>query len=362
MEKLSSEAVLEALKSVKDPELGRDVVSLNMIKDLKVNPDNTVSLTLELTTPACPIKGEFQNAVRQAVLNAGAKEAVVNLSSNTGKRSFFPIAGQEEIIPGVKNSVAVASGKGGVGKSTVTANLAMALIQEGAKVGILDADIYGPTIPLMMNISEQAPQVFNGKLFPLLQYDCKVMSMGLILPKGEAVVWRGPMVAKMVHEFVSAVDWGNLDYLLIDLPPGTGDAALTVAQLIPLSGVVIVTTPQEAATRIATKAISMFGKLKTPILGIIENMSYYECPSCHHQEEIFGKGGGEMASQENKIPFLGKIPLHPLIRESGDEGKPVVIFDPSLAASRAFKEAAGKMAGRLSVLKAGLSVQTPLTV
>jgi ATP-binding protein involved in chromosome partitioning len=361
MSKLSSEVVLESLKSVKDPELGRDVVSLNMIKDLKVNEDGAVSLTLELTTPACPIKGEFQEAVRQAVLKTGAKEVVVNLSSNMAKKIPFQISGKEEILPGVKYSIAVASGKGGVGKSTVASNLAVALVQEGAKVGILDADIYGPTIPFMMNISEQTPQVHNGRLAPLLQYGCKVMSMGLILPKGEAVVWRGPMVAKMVHEFVGAVEWGDLDYLLIDLPPGTGDAALTVAQLIPLSGVVVVTTPQEAATRIAAKAISMFGKLKAPIIGVVENMSYYECPSCHHKEEIFGNGGGEMASRENGVPFLGKIPLHPLVRESGDEGKPVVVFDPALPASRAFREVAGKMAGRLSVLKAGLPVLTPVS-
>lgn len=361
MGKLTPAAIMEALKSVKDPELGRDVVSLNMIKDLKVGEDDTVSLTLELTTPACPIKGQFQEAVKQALLAAGAKEAVVNLSANMRGGSPFVVQGQDEMIPGVKNTIAVASGKGGVGKSTVTVNLALSLAQEGAKVGILDGDIYGPTVPLMMDVHELPPPA-GGKISPPVRYGCKVMSMGLILPKGEAVVWRGPMVAKMVREFLSVVEWGTLDYLLIDLPPGTGDAALTLAQSIPLSGIVVVTTPQEAATSIATKAISMFGKLKVPILGLIENMSGYQCPSCGHHEEIFGEGGGERACNENGIPFLGKIPLQAAIRESGDGGKPIVALDPEAPAAKAFKEAAGKTAGRISVLRAGLSILTPIIV
>lgn len=359
MANLTPEQIMEVLKGVKDPELGRDVVSLNMIKDLNIQDGNRVSLTLVLTTPACPIKGQFQESVRQALLKAGAAEATVNLSANSGPTHRLNLGGPEEMIPGVRNTVAIASGKGGVGKSTVTVNLALALTNEGATVGVMDGDIYGPTIPLMMNVHELPPPV-NGRIFPPTRYNCKVMSMGLILPKGEAVVWRGPMVAKMIREFLTAVDWGTLDYLLIDLPPGTGDASLTLAQAIPLSGAVVVTTPQEAATSIATKAISMFGKLNVPILGIIENMSYYHCPSCGHAENIFGSGGGEAASRDNQIPFLGKIPLDSMVRESGDKGKPMVILAPSSPASIAFKEAAGKMAGRISVLRAGLSLQTPV--
>lgn len=360
MGKLSEQQILEALKSVNDPELGRDVVSLNMIQDLNIDPEDRVSLTLVLTTPACPIKGQFQESVRQALLRAGAREAKVDLAANTGM-SGLPILGTDEILPGVKNTVAVASGKGGVGKSTVAINLALALLQEGARVGIMDADIYGPSIPLMMDVHELPPPS-GGRLSPPVRYGCKVMSMGLILPKGEAVVWRGPMVAKMVREFLTAVDWGSLDYLLIDLPPGTGDAALTLAQAIPLSGVVVVTTPQEAATSIATKAISMFGKLNVPIVGIVENMSYYHCPSCGHEEEIFGRGGGEAASAECDTAFLGRIPLHTSIRHAGDIGKPILMTEPDSPSTRAFKEVAGKMAGRISVLKAGLPVTTPVVL
>jgi ATP-binding protein involved in chromosome partitioning len=359
MGKLTEASVIEALKQVKDPELGRDVVSLNMIKDLTLGEDDSVSLTLELTTPACPIKGEFQENVRQALLRAGAKTATVNLSASM-RHHAFSILNQQEMLPGVKNTVAIASGKGGVGKSTVTVNVALSLAQDGAVVGILDADIYGPTIPLMMNVHELPPPA-QGKIIPPLRHNCKVMSMGLILPKGEAVVWRGPMVSKMVREFLSVVEWGELDYLLIDLPPGTGDIALTLAQSIPLSGIVVVTTPQEAATSIATKAISMFGKLKVPILGLIENMSHYICPSCGHSEEIFGSGGGEKACQENGIPFLGKIPLHSAIRESGDAGTPIVASNPDSLAGKAFKESARKMAGRISVLRAGLNLLTPMS-
>lgn len=359
MATLTPQLVLEILKTVKDPEIGRDVVSLNMIKDVKIEDGNRVSLTLVLTTPACPIKGQFQESVRQALLNAGAAEAIVTLSAETGPPRRLNILGQEEILSGVRNTVAIASGKGGVGKSTVTVNLALALAEEGAKVGVMDADIYGPTIPLMMNVHELPPPI-KGKIPPPVRYNCKVMSMGLILPKGEAVVWRGPMVAKMIREFLTAVDWGELDYLLIDLPPGTGDASLTLAQAIPLTGVVVVTTPQEAAVSIATKAISMFGKLNVPILGILENMSYHQCSSCGHQENIFGSGGGETASRDNNLPFLGKIPLDTAVRESGDKGKPIFAIDSNLPASRAFKEAAGKMAGRISVLRAGLSLATPV--
>lgn len=354
MASLTPPLILSALRQVKDPELGRDVVSLNMIQDLKIEGER-VSLTLVLTTPACPIKGQFQDSVRRALLAAGAKEAVVNLSANTAGAPRGNLIGPAEAIPGVVNTVAVGSGKGGVGKSTVTVNLALALANEGAKVGIMDADIYGPTIPLMMNVHELPPPV-QGRLFPPVRYHCKVISMGLILPKGEAVVWRGPMVAKMIREFLTMVDWGKLDYLIIDLPPGTGDASLTLAQAIPLTGVVVVTTPQEAATSIAAKSISMFGKLNVPILGIVENMSDYECPSCGHALNIFGSGGGETASREHALPLLGKIPLDAKVRESGDQGKPILVLEPGCPASLAFKETAGKMAGRISVLKAGLSL------
>jgi len=357
MSTLTPDTIMTALRSVKDPEIGRDVVSLNMIQDLKIEDGNRVSLTLVLTTPACPIKGEFQESVRQAILQAGAVEAIVNLSANTVGR--LGIAGQQTILPGVKNTLAIASGKGGVGKSTVTVNLAIALAGYGAKVGIMDADVYGPTVPLMMNVHELPPPV-AGRITPPVRYQCKVMSMGLILPKGEAVVWRGPMVAKMVQQFLTAVDWGELDYLLIDLPPGTGDAALTIAQMIPLTGVVVVTTPQEAATTIATKAISMFGKLNVPILGIIENMSFHQCSSCGHRETIFGEGGGLRASLDSGIAFLGQVPLDGAIRESGDLGKPILVLHPEAPASQAFKEIAGKMAGRISVLHADASLQLPV--
>jgi len=259
---------------------------------------------------------------------------------------------QSTLLPGVLNTIAVASGKGGVGKSTVSANLAVALMRTGARVGLMDADVYGPSIPKLMGVGAGLQQTENEKMIPPLQHGVKIMSMGFFLPKGDAVIWRGPMLHKMIQEFLGRVEWGELDYLVIDLPPGTGDVQLSLCQSIPLTGAVIVSTPQDLALEVASKAILMFRKLKTPILGIIENMSYHYCSHCGQREDIFGHGGAREASEKADIPFLGEIPLDAHIRVSSDEGRPVALEPADSPVARAFHELAGRVAERISIANA----------
>jgi ATP-binding protein involved in chromosome partitioning len=340
---------------VQDPELGRDVVSLGMIKDLRlttVDAGTNVSFTFELTTPACPMRSQLEQMVRQAVSSLpGIASVDVRMSASVRGAAGRATAdhGQEQpLLPGVRNTVAIASGKGGVGKSTVAANLAVALAQTGAKVGLLDADIYGPSIPTLMG-TQQKP-LFDGKqLIPVEAHGVKLMSLGFLMDDNSPVIWRGPLVASAVRQLLSDVDWGDLDYLLIDLPPGTGDAQLTLAQSIPLTGVAIVTTPQDVALHIATKALEMFQRLHVPVLGILENMSFFVCPSCGHESHIFAHGGGEAAAQRLRVPYLGSIPLHEAIRVTGDEGTPVVIAQPAAPEAEAFVKAARSLAGQVSV-------------
>ncbi|HBO83489.1 MAG: hypothetical protein A2073_08590 [Deltaproteobacteria bacterium GWC2_42_11] len=344
---ITQSQVLEALSKVMDPELGKDLVTLNMIKDIRIDGSN-VSFQLVLTTSACPLKKELTDNARNAVMAVADVSSVnVEVTSNVPHSKGLPERVQ---IPGVKNTIAVASGKGGVGKSTVAVNLALALAKTGAKVGLLDTDIYGPSIPLMMGKKAPLQATPDGKIFPITNYDVKMVSVGFMLDDETALIWRGPMVMQIVKQFLVDVMWGEIDYLVIDLPPGTGDVQLTLVQTIPLTGAVIVTTPQDLALMDARRAIKMFNEVKVPILGIVENMSFFVCPLCGEKTEIFSRGGGEKTSQRYNVPFLGHIPIDTAIREGGDSGKPIVVADPSSSQSEAFMKIAEAVASRISVI------------
>ena len=325
------------------------MVSLGFIKELQIE-GGRVSFIMELTTPACPLKEQLKTSVEQAVRGiAGVSEVQVEVTS---KVSMHRIQMEEEILPGVRNIVAIASGKGGVGKSTVCVSLAVALARTGARVGLLDTDIYGPSIPIMMGVKEQ-PELKEQKLIPISRYGVKLMSIGFLISEDTPLIWRGPMVMKAVEQLLMDVDWGELDYLMIDLPPGTGDVQLTLAQKVPMTGVVIVTTPQDVALLDVVRGISMFKKLNVPILGIIENMSFFQCPHCGERTEIFSHGGGEAASRKLEVPFLGEVPIDLKTRTGGDTGRPVVIDDPESGQSKIFMKIAEQMAARISTLSIG---------
>ncbi len=346
--------VLSVLSQVKDPELGRDVVSLDMIKDLTIK-DDAVDLKLVLTTPACPVREEFQQSVHDAVAGiAGVTKVNLTLDAQVSG-----VTGGGKIAPNVRNIIAVGSGKGGVGKSTVAVNLAISLHRMGASVGILDADIYGPNVPRMMGVKDM-PQPQGNTSIPVIEnYGIKIMSMGFFIPDGQAVVWRGPMIHGAIQQMLKDVDWGELDYLIIDLPPGTGDASLSLAQLVPLTGAVIVLTPSEVALEDGVKAISMFRKLEVPILGLIENMSYFACPHCDEPVDIFGRGASKRVCQQYSIEFLGEIPIDPMVRIGGDDGIPASIGAPESATAKQFAEVARGLAGKISIQNLNRSEALP---
>lgn len=340
--RITPQDVLKALTAVQDPDLRRDIVSLGFIKDLEV-ADNRVSFAIQLTTPACPAREQLAASAKQAVQALGVADVQVRMTSQvtTAKGERPPL------IPQVKNTVAIASGKGGVGKSTVAANLAVAFARLGAKVGLMDTDVYGPSVPILMGGRDE-PKVVEGKIQPPVEYGIKIISMAYFLPKDEAVIWRGPMLHKTIQQFIGEVRWGELDYLLMDLPPGTGDIQLSLSQTIPLTGAVIVSTPQDLALAVALKAIAMFQKLKVPILGVVENMSSYVCPHCGHREDIFGHGGAREAAKKLGFPFLGEIPLDAAIRVHSDSGKPVAL-DETTPHGKAFREVAEALAAQISI-------------
>ncbi len=334
-DELRDKDVLAALSTVIEPELHRDLVTLNMIRDITIRGGD-IGFTIVLTTPACPLRSQIENEARAAVAQLpNVTNVAIKFDANvTADRR---IAGKLNIP--VKNILAVGSGKGGVGKTTVAVNLAVALAQMGAKVGILDADIYGPNIPMMMGVANM-PNPRNGKLVPPIAYGVEVMSMGFMIPPGEAVIWRGPMLHSAIRQLFTDVDWGTLDYIVVDLPPGTGDAQLTLAQSVPLVGGIIVSTPQRVALSDATRGLAAFRKLEVPVLGIVENMA----------GEVFGMGGGEEAAQQLGVPFLGRVFLDPAIRTGGDAGQPIVAVDPASPQSEAFRQLAQAVAARISVL------------
>ena len=335
------------LSAIKDPDLGRDVVSLGMIKDLAVSEAGRVSFTFELTTPACPVRDRFQALAHQLVSDVPGVTAV-DLKMTANVRPAFNGRSHEAAIPGVKHVIAVASGKGGVGKSTVAVNLAASLQLSGARVGLLDADIYGPSVPGMLGVADQ-PRVQEQKLVPLEAYGLKMISIGLLAGADKAMVWRGPLVARAIEQMLGEVWWGELDYLVVDLPPGTGDASLTLAQAVPLTGVAIVCTPQETALRIALKALQMFRGLNVPPLGLIENMSWFVCDGCGKQHFVFDHGKAERAAQRMGVPYLGAVPIDGAIREEADGGAPVVISRPDTAGAQALRKVASAIAARISV-------------
>ncbi len=347
---VSTEQVLDALKVVQDPDLHRDIVSLGFVQNMVIDQGH-IAFDVVLTTPACPVKGSLHDQAKAAVLQLpGVEKVDINMTfSVASARTPAP----EQLLPGVRNVIAVASGKGGVGKSTVSTNLAIALAQTGASVGLVDADIYGPNIPLMMGFKEK-PELFGNEkrqIIPLTAYGIKLMSIGfLIADDDNPVIWRGPMVHGAIQQFLRDVDWGELDYLVVDLPPGTGDAPLSLSQLVPIAGVVVVTTPQDVALQDVVKGIGMFNKLSVPIAGLVENMSYFQCPHCDEVTEIFGHGGGQRLSEKYDVPLLGRIPLDTHIRAGGDEGRPIVIAEPDSPVTEAFRSTARQMAARLSVI------------
>jgi ATP-binding protein involved in chromosome partitioning len=342
--------VLDALRVVHDPDLHRDIVALGFVQNLRVC-DGIVAFTINLTTPACPVRDQLKDQARAAVMRLPwVTEVNVEMTANTAvaRGQGGPSA---PLIPQVKNVVAVASGKGGVGKSTTSVNLAVALSQSGARVGLLDADIYGPNLPLMMGLREKPLVEGDGqRIRPVPRYGIKLVSIGFFLDERKPVIWRGPMVHGAIQQFLRDFDWGELDYLVVDLPPGTGDAPLSLAQLIPLSGVVIVTTPQDVALQDVAKGMAMFRQLEVPVIGVVENMSYFVCPNCDTRHELFGQGGGQRIAQTFNVPFLGQVPLQPNVRTGGDEGQPVVMADPESPAAQAFQAVAGAVARQVSVL------------
>lgn len=332
--------VLAALCTVIDPELGKDLVSLGMVKDIIVQ-DGRVEFTLELTSAACPLRSQLTEQARQAVLKVhGIKEVQVNVASRPAGNPTAQGNGHRRLGA----VIAVASGKGGVGKSTVSVNLALALAETGARVGLIDADIYGPNIPIMMGVRDAPGPSPEGQIVPVSKYGVKLISIGFFVPRDAPVIWRGPLVASAIQQFLSEVDWGELDYTIVDLPPGTGDVALTLAHSIPLAGAIIVTTPQDVALEDATRGLLLFQKLGVPVLGIVENMSFFNCPHCQGRTEIFGHGGAERTSRKLAVPFLGQIPLDGRIRECGDAGEPVVRADSDGPQAEAFRKIARAIA------------------
>lgn len=348
MKPLTETNVLDALKVVKDPDLHRDIVALNFVKNVKIEGRN-LSFNIELTTPACPVRDELKAQSERAIRSAiDVGEVAIEMTSNVTRHDNKQ---KEAVLPGVRNTIAVASGKGGVGKSTVAVNLAVALAKDGAQVGLVDADVYGPSIPLMMGLTGR-PQVKNQRLQPMEKYGVKVMSIGFLVDPMQAVIWRGPMASGAVKQFMSDVDWGELDYLVFDLPPGTGDIQLTLVQTIPLTGAVIVTTPQDISLADARKGFVMFQKVNVPVFGIVENMSYYVCSHCGQREEIFDNGGGKRAAGELGVPFLGEIPIYTSIRVGGDTGKPVVLDDRYAAQGDIIQGIARNLAAQVSIRNA----------
>ena len=344
--------VLEKLSTVIDPDLKKDIVSMGMIKDLELN-DGNLKFTLELTTPACPFNVEIEDDVRKVI---GEISDLKNFDMNVTAKVMEGRSLEDDTgMTSVKNIIGVASGKGGVGKSTVSLNLALALQQTGAKVGLLDADIYGPSIPLMLGMKDGFMEVEDNKLQPAEANGLKVVSFGFFAEQShQAAIYRGPIISGILKQFLVDTNWSDLDYLIVDLPPGTGDIPLTLAQTIPITGILVVTTPQDVASNVATKAIGMFEKLNVPILGVVENMSHFICPDCDNKHYIFGDGGAKKISEEYNMPFLGEIPLNSGIMSGSDLGKPIMITNPDSPSAIAFRTSAKNIAAQCSILAAKL--------
>jgi ATP-binding protein involved in chromosome partitioning len=358
MLQITETAVMEALRHVQEPELGGDLVTRNMVRDLRIDGAN-VAFQIELTTPACPLKDEIESRVHAALDPIGVES--VELTWGATVRRAAPRTA-EQLLPGVKNVLAVASGKGGVGKSTVAVNLAVALARDGAAVGLLDADITGPNVPLMLGLEGQPGKTEDNKIMPLIRHGVKAISIQFFVPAGQPIIWRGPLVGGAITQFLRDVDWGELDYLVIDLPPGTSDAQLTLAQAVPVSGAVLVTTPQEVSLLDVEKALAMFKRMSVPVLGLVENMTAFICPHCGEATEIFGRGGGERFASQHQLEYLGGIPLDITVRQGGDVGVPAVAQREPGPAARALTDVARTIAARMSVRAAASAGQPVLTI
>jgi ATP-binding protein involved in chromosome partitioning len=355
---LEQSAVLDALKVVRDPDLNRDIVSLGFIKNLQID-GGRVAFTIELTTPACPVKDQMRDQARAAVLQLpGVSSVDVQMSAMV--REAVGAEGGRQPIPGVKNVIAVGAGKGGVGKTTVAVNLALALAKCGGKVGMIDGDIYGPNVPIMLGM--KAELITDGqKIVPAEKYGLQVISMGFLTKDDAPIIWRGPMLHGALQQFFRDARWKDLDYLIVDMPPGTGDVALSLSQTVPVAGSIVVTTPQQVSLADTRRAVAMYKKLNIPPIGLIENMSYFSCPNCQHEADIFGHGGGERLAEELAVPFLGRLPIYQPIREGSDSGVPLVISEPDSPAARAFIAAAERTAAQVSIASYSRST-IPLTV
>ena len=354
---VTKEQVLSALRDVQDPDLHKDIVTLGFVKDVQIE-GTEVDFTVELTTPACPVKDELKaEAEGKVAALEGVTAARANMTANVSTRGGFG----RQMIPGVRNIIAVGAGKGGVGKTTTSVNLAVALAQKGARVGLLDGDVYGPNIPQMLGLSGAPEVVGENRILPPEAFGIKVISMGMLVPSDQPIIWRGPMLHGAVQQFMRDVRWGELDYLVVDLPPGTGDVALSIAQSVPMAGAVVVTTPQGVAVSDVRRAVGMFRQLNITVLGVIENMSVFACPHCSEKTEIFGSGGGAQMAKDLDIPFLGDVPIDTRVRSGGDEGRPIVSAAPDAPAAKAFLGLSSRVAAQVSIQNTRVLkvVQTP---
>ncbi len=342
---VTQEQVLDALRAVQDPDLHKDIVTLGFVKEVKI-AGTEVDFVVELTTPACPVKDQLKAEAEQRVAALpGVSVARARMTADVRARGGF---GRQQ-VPGIRNILAVGAGKGGVGKSTTAVNLALALSRRGARVGLMDADVYGPNIPQMLGISGQPEVSDEKKMIPPEGHGIKVMSMGMLVPPDQPVIWRGPMLHGAVQQFMRDVEWGELDYLVVDLPPGTGDVSLSMSQSVPVAGAVVVTTPQGVSVSDVRKAVAMFRQLNIPVLGVVENMSYFVCGHCNERTDIFGHGGGARMAQDLGLPLLGEVPIDTRVRSGGDEGQPIVVAAPDAPAAQAFVDVAGKVAAQISI-------------
>jgi ATP-binding protein involved in chromosome partitioning len=350
--------VLDALRGVIDPDLGKDIVSLGFVKRLAVGGDGAVTFAIELTTPACPVKDRLQ-AQAQSLVAAVPGVTSVQVEMTAAVRTAAVADGARQPVAGVKNVIAVGAGKGGVGKTTVAVNLAVALAERGSRVGIIDGDIYGPNVPIMLGLNTELVADEQGRIIPAERYGVQVVSMGFLTHDDSPVIWRGPMLHGAVQQFFRQVAWDDLDYLIVDLPPGTGDVALSVSQSVSVAGAIVVTTPQQVALADTRRAIRMYQKLNIRPLGLIENMSHFVCPGCGHESDIFGNGAGEGLARAMEVPFLGRLPIYEPIRIGGDAGQPIVIAEPDSPAAMAFRSVAEQAAAQISI--ASFSRVIPLT-
>lgn len=347
---MTKDDVTAVLSKIKDPDLHRDIVSLGFVKNINIT-DSRMDIEIQLTTPACPVRDEMKEQAEREIRQLGFK-GQLNIAMTSHVASHVNQV-REQVLPGVKNTIAVASGKGGVGKSTIAVNMAAALARDGAKVGIVDADVYGPSLPLMLGVTEK-PRTEkidekHFKIFPVEKYGIKMMSIGFLVDTETPMIWRGPMASGAVKQFLTDVVWDDLDYMIFDLPPGTGDVQLTLVQTIPLTGTVIVTTPQDVSLADVRRGIRMFQKVNVPIFGIIENMSYFVCSHCGQREEIFSHGGGERTAKKFNVPFLGEIPIYTPIRIGGDTGKPIVLTEPESEQAQMIQSVARRLAAQVSI-------------